>query len=122
MKTVEIQIEYFDQDLSLKLNRVYPATTSDEKILGILFAEFNNGSGEEGADFLAAKCRSMSVGDYIRIDAQWYRVEGMGWSKAGQDDVDNWFLKLNELQALRHPSQRTRQSRWIDASKIQYSI
>jgi hypothetical protein len=59
---------------------------SDSEILEKIFAWCNHGSGQECEEFLFAKIRSLSVGDFVTIgtcfsDCRKYRCESFGWTK-----------------------------------------
>ena len=61
-----------------------------EEHLGVLestFGCFNAGSGRESHTFVRAKVRSMSVGDFVCIEAQWYKCMPVGWGKVSWGDV-----------------------------------
>jgi hypothetical protein len=57
---------------------------SDEKILEMIFAECNHGSGKENPQFVAAKIPSLSVGDTVTIgfgeNPRSYKCDSFGWS------------------------------------------
>lgn len=59
---------------------------SDSEILEKIFAWCNHGSGIESKEFIAAKIRSLSVGDFVTIgycfsDCRKYRCDSFGWTK-----------------------------------------
>ena len=58
-----------------------------------IYAGFNAGSGEESPVFLNGKMRSMSVGDFVEIEGQWYQCADAGWRKVTES-------KVNEVMAL----------------------
>jgi len=61
-----------------------------KKHLGVLestFGCFNAGSGRESHTFTKAKVRSMSVGDFVCVEAQWYECMCTGWKKVTWEDV-----------------------------------
>ena len=54
-------------------------TTDD--ILGMVWEQWNAGSGHESEQFLNLKVRSMMVGDYVCVGAVWYEVLSVGWAR-----------------------------------------
>tara|TARA_R110000803_G_scaffold94110_9_gene161620 strand:+ start:685 stop:1065 length:381 start_codon:yes stop_codon:yes gene_type:complete len=50
-----------------------------ETIAQRAFDEWNHGSACEVKDFLSAKCRSLSVGDFVGIGAAFLMVKGCGF-------------------------------------------
>lgn len=55
----------------------------------IIFAEWNAGSGQESVLFKQSRCRSLSVGDFVKIGNNIYECDSIGWNKVTQQDVDN---------------------------------
>ena len=47
--------------------------------LEAVFAMFNHGSGQECLPFIESKVRSLSVGDFVQIDGDWWQCKSIGW-------------------------------------------
>ena len=60
----------------------------DEKLLEVIFANWNLGSGDECKEFTDRKVRSLSVNDIVTIDSQPYQCKSIGWEKVTDDFVD----------------------------------
>ena len=59
------------------------------KKLDEIFDGFNGGSGRECRLFsMTPKMRSMSVGDFVRVDSQWYQCASGGWNKVTPERVE----------------------------------
>jgi len=43
--------------------------------------QWNRGSGYESREFLYEEVRSMSVGDVVEVNGEYYRAETMGWEQ-----------------------------------------
>jgi len=95
MKNITIRYP-FDRDIEI----VRP----DGYGLEDAFAEFNAGSGVECYEFRTAKIRSLSVGDLVKIDGVWNRVEGCRWSRMAEWDVAEYMTAIEsgliELRAV----------------------
>lgn len=72
-------------------------------VLENIFAEWNNGSGQEGHLFLQSACRSLSVGDYVKVGDQWYRCASFGWDEVSKESVDLWFAEMEACRQARLP-------------------
>lgn len=46
-----------------------------------LWEQWNRGSGYESTEFLNEQERSMSVGDVVEIDSEFYQVQSIGWEQ-----------------------------------------
>tara|TARA_Y100001938_G_C7928396_1_gene348081 strand:+ start:447 stop:758 length:312 start_codon:yes stop_codon:yes gene_type:complete len=44
-----------------------------------IFVQFNHGSGKECEDFVDQRMRSLSVGDFVQLDSQWWECRPIGW-------------------------------------------
>jgi hypothetical protein len=88
MKSVTIQYAAFN-DYKFRCELEVDKNHNDEDILDAVWAGFNAGSGKEMGAFLVAKVRSMSVGDFVRIDSQWFRCASFGWDQATENEVIN---------------------------------
>jgi hypothetical protein len=69
-----------------------------ESLLEQIFAEWNNGSGQECERFLNAKCRSLSLNDFVTIDGDDYQCRGIGWCH-----VTPLFVNRIERLVALHP-------------------
>ena len=68
----------------MKVNICYPGEdlwSFDLKVedLEDVFAQFNHGSGRESKDFISQRMRSLSVGDFVQFDGQWWECLSYGW-------------------------------------------
>lgn len=59
-----------------------------ENILEIVFAQFNAGSGMECERFINSKKRSLSVGDVVCVNGQYYLCEPFGWKQVTTEYVN----------------------------------
>ena len=46
-----------------------------------LYAEWNRGSGQESREFLEQEVRSLSVGDVVERDGEYYACAPIGWQE-----------------------------------------
>ena len=44
-----------------------------------VFAQFNHGSGAECKEFVDNRMRSLSVGDFVQFEGQWWECKDVGW-------------------------------------------
>jgi len=44
-----------------------------------VFAQFNHGSGAECKEFVDNRMRSLSVGDFVQFEGQWWECKSVGW-------------------------------------------
>ena len=69
-----------------------------------VFAGWNAGSGREWPGFLSAKARSLSVGDFVKIDADWFQCNSFGWKLVDEAHVADWLnefdKRLSEADAM----------------------
>jgi hypothetical protein len=52
-----------------------------------VFAWFNAGSGQESQEFVKSRTRSLSKGDFVRLNNQWYQCAPVGWMPVSPDYV-----------------------------------
>lgn len=71
---------------------------SHDHLLAEVFASCNYGSGQECKEFKAAKTRSLSVNDLVKIDEQWYQCASFGWKAVSEEFVDEL-----EKAVVEHP-------------------
>ena len=64
-----------------------------------VFAGWNAGSGREWPGFLSAKARSLSVGDFVKIDADWFQCNSFGWKLVDEAHVADWLNELDKRLA-----------------------
>jgi hypothetical protein len=88
-KTAKCQIQYKGQSSATSLTPYHvefdlevPKNATDEAVLDVIFAGFNNGSGREWNLFRFSHIRSMSVEDMVAIDGNWYECDHCGWKKS----------------------------------------
>ena len=63
---------------------------SDEKLLEDIFAYWNAGSGRECGEFIEARTRSLSVGDFVGINGKFYQCKSVGWDEVPRATVSLW--------------------------------
>jgi hypothetical protein len=66
--------------------------------------------------------RSLSVGDFVKLDDKWYRCASFGWDEASTEDVDRWFDAMDERRRLRQPGRdwmEERQLLWSDKRRVE---
>ena len=68
----------------MKVNICYPGEDLwsfdlDVQNVQDLFPMFNHGSGRECEEFLEEKMRSLSVGDFVQFDGQWWWCKSFDW-------------------------------------------
>jgi hypothetical protein len=117
-----IKIRYNDGTFKTEYNNVESKLKAVSEVLEIVFANWNNGSGSECPEFLASKVRSLSVGDYVAVDGQWHRCEGIGWSEVSKDDVAKWFFTLSEVRSKRSSGATEEEeimARWRDRRRTE---
>lgn len=121
MNHIPVAIHYADDTLSIEFSYSTESTTHAD-ILEEIFAGWNNGSGQESEIFLRREVRSLSVGDYVRVDGQWYACAPVGWREEDEADKDLWFSALGAIRAARLPGSDVRQEnhlRWSDKRKLE---
>ena len=95
MKDITLRYPY-DRDIII--------TRDDDYTLEDAFAEFNAGSSRECPEFLEARIRSLSVGDLVRWNGNWYICKSIGWEKMTEEAVMDYMTaiesKLIELRTL----------------------
>ena len=86
MKTIIVN---YPAGLAITIKRIWEDTErGNAEILEKVFAWFNHGSGSECDEFLAAKTRSLSVNDFVRIGSQWYQCLSVGWKAVTEEYVE----------------------------------
>lgn len=58
---------------------LYPFEVLVDTTLEDVFAMFNHGSGRECPGFVRSGIRSLSVGDFVQIDGNWWQCKSIGW-------------------------------------------
>ena len=68
-------------------------------ILESVFAQWNNGSGQESELFIRSRVRSLSVNDIVCVNGNYYQCASFGWNEVTAEYV-------NELEqaVANHPS------------------
>jgi hypothetical protein len=95
MRDIEIEIVY-PAELNVRFSRDCSAEINYHVILEEIFAEWNRGSGQESRLFLNNKCRSLSVGDFVRIHDKWFQCENIGWNEVQKDFVTNFQKEVEK--------------------------
>ena len=72
-----IQVMYPDESVH---SYVIQSDESVERILEIVFDEWNHGSGVESKTFLLSKKRSLSVNDIVCVNGVYFQCASMGWT------------------------------------------
>ena len=105
---------------------IYPGTftmtfreafhTDDVKeILEVIFAMWNGRSGGESQDFVRARVRSLSVGDFVKVDDQIFQCLSFGWNEVSQERVDDFTKKVED-----HPDFKIHGG-WVAMSEVMWS-
>ncbi len=124
MSQFPISIRYSDTSLSVS----FVQTSTSENPLDVLediFAQWNGGSGEECYLFQNSRCRSLSVGDYVKVGDDWYRCASFGWDKVSKESVDLWFAEMEAQRQARLPGKTIadeRQLRWMDKRRVEEKL
>ena len=68
----------------MKVNICYPGKgywSFDLEVedLEDVFSQFNHGSGAECKEFVDNRMRSLSVGDFVQFEGQWWECKPVGW-------------------------------------------
>lgn len=63
-------------------------TTSIDEALGLVFREFN--VVNEGDPHIARRCRSMSVGDVVKVQDRYFVCSHVGWKEVADIDVERY--------------------------------
>lgn len=71
-----------------------------DRLLDIIYREFNVGTSELAAAYRARKLRSLSVGDVVMLDSRIYACEPAGWRRVTYDDL-NMLHGLKADRAIR---------------------
>jgi hypothetical protein len=114
MKNITIRYP-FDRDIEI----VRP----DTYFLEDAFAEFNAGSGVECYEFRTAKIRSLSVGDLVRINGVWNRVESCGWQIMSDSEVAEYMTAIeSRLIELRKVENDSNLPAWFAVNDVVYKV
>ena len=85
-----------------------------------VFAGWNAGSGQEWPGFVSAHVRSLSVGDFVKIENEWFQCNSFGWKLVDEAYVAEWLeefdKRLAEADASIFPW--CIQSRMVDAKLL----
>ena len=118
MDNLPIVIRYADDTYTTTFS-IDANSQSNADILELVFAGFNNGSGQEWPMFLKTRIRSLSVGDFVSIGGIWYRCEGCGWKVIADDFINKWFIELaRRVNANTNPDIRI--ARWTAMSDMAF--
>lgn len=105
---------------------IYPGTftmtfretfhTDDVKeILEVVFGNWNGGSGDESEHFRRSHVRSLSVGDFVKVDDTIYQYLSFGWNEVSQERVDEFTKKVED-----HPDFKIHGG-WVAMSEVMWS-
>ncbi len=121
-----VSIRYNDDTLNFSFPLSGDALSADtNKILEDVFAGWNAGSHEESPAFRQSSCRSLSVGDFVRVGHQWYVCASFGWNKVTDEQVAAWFTELANVRKLRRAGgtfEEERGLRWSDKRVVESRI
>ena len=67
--------------------------------LAEVFAGWNAGSGQEWPGFLSEKVRSLSVGDFVKIENDWFQCNSFGWKLVDEAYVADWLNEFDKRLA-----------------------
>lgn len=114
MKNVTIRYPY---DLDIEIVR------PDSYGLEDAFAEFNAGSNQECPEFIEARIRSLSVGDLVKMDGVWNRVESCGWSVMTEQEVMDYMTAIEDkLIELRKLENDPNLPAWFAVNDVMYKV
>lgn len=116
---ITVEIAYSDASFQGKFDVLHDGR-SDHTILEDVFAQWNGGSGLESSTFINAHCRSLSVGDFVKVGPTWYRCEGCGWKFASQSFVTGWFDELQKRVSA--SDKQTIIARWTESASMAYEL
>ena len=66
-----------------------------------VFAQFNHGSGAECKQFVDNRMRSLSVGDFVQFEGQWWECRPVGWEMVKSNYVVQVLCCLGNRKSLR---------------------
>ncbi len=119
-----VHIRYNDDTLDVRLNHE-SNLVGEGGVLEEIYAQWNAGSGRESRTFLSRQCRSLSVGDFVEVNAQWYVCASFGWNKVTDEQVAEWFTELANVRKLRRAGgtfEEERGLRWGDKRVVESRI
>jgi hypothetical protein len=61
-----------------------------------LFDEWNHGSGSESKEFIDSGARSLSVGDFVGVDGNYWQCKSCGWEIVKLAYVNNILNQIQE--------------------------
>lgn len=67
---------------------------SEDTTLEDVFAMFNHGSGRECLQFVQARIRSLSVGDFVQIDGNWWQCKSISWEMVKPNFVIDFCCRV----------------------------
>lgn len=119
-----ISIRYNDTSFRITFDYASKSTKADV-VLEEIFAQWNAGSGRESSLFLRSSCRSLSVGDYVKVNDQWYRCASFGWDEVSEDNVELWFNEMELCRQNRMPGKTEKDERLLclyDRRKVENKL
>lgn len=115
-----LTVVYSDLTVSL-IDAVNAKGDTPREVLKNLFTEFNSGSERESVVFRSIHCRSMSVGDFARVDGQWYRRDECGWKPVDDAFVARWMAEIRRRVGIDMKND-PRQAHWIAANNMMFEL
>lgn len=96
------------------------ANTSVTSILEQVFEAWNNGSGHECIQFINSRKRSMSVGDFVGVNGNYYKCDAYGWTGVNWNQIVDFEAKVTAHDDYKHHGawfavQRLLENRLIEA-------
>jgi hypothetical protein len=85
MKRNLINIIYPDEAVN---SFVMTTDMSSADILERVFAEWNDGSGQECEMFIRSQKRSLSVGDVVCVNGRYHMCKSFGWKEITAEEVN----------------------------------
>lgn len=97
MKRALIHIIYpaeFAMTYAVTYGKEIAEDASTENILENAFAAWNCGSGDECEQFISSRKRSLSVGDFVGVNGQYFRCDSYGWTPVTYDHIEKFEKRV----------------------------
>lgn len=85
-----------------------------DRILEVVFAEWNHGSGMESELFMSSRRRSLSVNDVVCVNGCYYQCASVGWNEVSME-----FVNELEVMVSMHPMRQVHGA-WFALSEVMW--
>lgn len=85
-----------------------------------VFAGWNAGSGREWPGFLSEKVRSLSVGDFVKIENDWFQCNSFGWKLVDEAYVADWLNEFDKRLSEADATSKRPIYPWFIQSRMVY--